>query len=95
MNILLLQYSQPLPKGGRQPNKPLLSPDQRVTFRLPRSRENKMDPLHPDYIINTSPFCTNDVHSRGVQIAFRHGGIKQIGSASWHRNPNEARKKKK
>ena len=81
----------PLPKGGRQPDKPILAPDQKITFRLPRSRE-RLNPLDPDYIAHDSPFQFNDVTSRGAQIAFRHGRKMQGGG--WHRNPNQVRKKK-
>uniref|UniRef100_A0A1X7TQ38 Nin one binding (NOB1) Zn-ribbon-like domain-containing protein n=1 Tax=Amphimedon queenslandica TaxID=400682 RepID=A0A1X7TQ38_AMPQE len=89
-----LRYSLPLPKGGRRPDQLLLSPAQRLTFRLPRSR-NKSHPLDPDYISQTSPFSFNDVTSRGAQIAFRAGGGRGRVGVAWHRNPNQVRKKRK
>lgn len=91
---LLYQYSLPLPKGGRRPDQLLLSPSQKLTFRLPRTR-NKPHPLDPDYIGQASPFSANDVTSRGAQIAFRSRGGHFKSGGAWHRNPNQVRKGKK
>ena len=91
---LLYQYSLPLPKGGRRPDQLLLSPSQKLTFRLPRTR-NRPHPLDPDYIGQASPFSANDVTSRGAQIAFRSRGGHFKSGGAWHRNPNQVRKGKK
>ena len=91
---LLYQYSLPLPKGGRRPDQLLLFPSQKLTFRLPRTR-NKPHPLDPDYIGQASPFSANDVTSRGAQIAFRSRGGHFKSGGAWHRNPNQVRKGKK
>jgi RNA-binding protein NOB1 len=94
-----LRYSLPRPRGGRQPNiTSLLSPSQKVTFRLPGKKE-KVDPLGPDYVAGTSPFLMKDVTSRGAQMMFRGGGkgrayLQAVGS-SWRRNPNQSKKKRK
>ena len=89
-----MQFSFALPKGGRQPAVPILTPDQRITFRLPRSRE-KVDPLDPDYIAKSSPFRYKDVTSRGVQIAFQHGRCVRTPQGGWRNNPNRVKKTRK
>ena len=51
-----LQYSLPLPKGGRHAHNPILAPDQRVTQKERRSRANKINPLDPDYVALVSTY---------------------------------------
>ena len=86
---LLLQYSLPLPKGGRHHDNPILAPDQRVTYKEQRRRANKVDPLHPDYIANSSPFAMNDVTSRGANLAFARGS--RGGGGGRRKNPNQVK----
>jgi len=88
--FLFLQYSLPLPKGGRHSDIPILAPDQRVTYKERRRRANKLDPLGPDYVTNSSPFAMNDVTSRGANLAFAKGG-----RGGRRRNPNQVRPKGK
>jgi len=88
--FLSLQYSLPLPKGGRHSDIPILAPDQRVTYKERRRRANKLDPLGPDYVTNSSPFAMNDVTSRGANLAFTKGG-----RGGRRRNPNQVRPKGK
>ena len=47
---VVLQYSLPIPKGGRHAHNPILAPDQRVTQKERRSRTSRINPLDPDYI---------------------------------------------
>lgn len=89
----VLQYSLPLPKGGRHAQNPILSADQRVTYKPPRSRSAPLDALNPDYMAGSSPFAQNDVTSRGVNIAFRKSAAMQqnIGPGNRRVNPNASR----
>ena len=86
-----VQYSLPLPKGGRNSDVHILKEDQAVTWKPPRTR--KMPTVHaldPDFLALSSPFAAHDVSSRGAQIVFAKGG--RNGRT---RNPNETRKKGK
>ena len=83
-----LQYSLPLPKGGRHADNPITAPDQRVTYKDRRRRMNKVNPLDPDYVARHSPFTMKDVTSRGAQIAFAKGG-----RGGRRKNPNQVKPK--
>ena len=87
---LSTQYPLPLPKGGRHSEDLVLAPDQKNTYREPRRRMDKVDPLDPDYIAKKSPFAMTDVNSRGAQITFAKGGS---GGGGRKRNPNQVRPK--
>ena len=90
---IFLQYSLPLPKGGRHAINPILSADQRVTYKPPRSRATPLNALDSDYLAGSSPFAPNDVTSRGVNIAFRKksSGVHHPTSSGRHVNPNASR----
>ncbi|XP_065186328.1 RNA-binding protein NOB1-like [Sycon ciliatum] len=92
-----VQYSLPLPKGGRHAVNPIVNPDQRVSYRPPRSRDAPLNALDPDYVGGGSPFVMNDVTSRGVNIAFRNKSGHATPRAPGQRrtNPNASRPRKK
>ena len=81
------QYSMSAPKSGRHAHNPVLAPDQQVTYRERRRRENKVDPLSPDYVTLSSPFAVHDVTSRGARLAMGAGGQSSRGGDR-RRNPN-------
>lgn len=87
----LLQYPLPVPKSGRHVHNPILTPDQQVTYRERRRRENKVDPLDLDYVAMSSPFAVHDVTSRGARLAMSAGGRGKGGY--YQRNPNSVRPK--
>ena len=67
----------------------MLSPDQQVTYKERRRRENKLDPLDRDYVAQSSPFALHDVTSRGVRLGVAGGR----GGGQQRRNPNAVRPK--
>lgn len=85
-----LRYSLPQPKGGRHAHNPVLAPDQKITYKAKRSRQPNVNPLHPDYIAQSSPFAMKDVTSRGAQVLFHEKG--RVGG---RQNPNAVQPKLK
>ena len=83
------QHPLPIPKSGRHAHNPVLSPDQQVTYKERRRRENKLDPLDRDYVAQSSPFALHDVTSRGVRLGVAGGR----GGGQQRRNPNAVRPK--
>lgn len=88
-----LQFSLPMPKGGKHSNNPILCedqpiPDQRPT-RLARMQNN---PLEDDFIAGYSPFIMRDVNSKSAILGIRPGGTVKY----WmKKNPNDSKKKRK
>lgn len=89
--VFSIQYPLPVPKSGRHVHNPILAPDQQVTYRERRQRENKVDPLDLDYVAMSSPFSVHDVTSRGARLAMSAGGRGKGGH--YQRNPNSVRPK--
>jgi RNA-binding protein NOB1 len=88
-----LRYPLSAPKSGRHAQNPVLSPDQQVTYRERRQRENKVDPLSQDYVTLPSPFVVHDVTSRGARLAMGTGGRGSRGGEHRRRNPNAVQPK--
>lgn len=86
-----LQYSLPLPKGGKHAKNPHLVEDQRFPQqRVPRKAHQKTDVFNPDYMAGGSPFSEHDLHSRAAGLQIRDS---QSGAGRRRANPNAARKK--
>lgn len=88
-----LQYSLPLPQGGKHASNPHLVEDQRFPQqRLSKKARQKIDVFDPDYLAGSSPFSEHDIYSRSANLHLRDT---QTGGGGGRRrtNPNAARKK--
>lgn len=80
-----MQYSLPMPRGGKHAVNPILVEDQRVPQNRPSKMAlRKVDALSPDYDSLSSPFAMNDVYSRAASL-----GIRPNRSKNQKKNPNE------
>lgn len=87
IELIVLQYSIPLPKPGRHAANLILAEDQKqATQRLPKSRDIA-NALDQDFIARTSPFVYKDVTSKAFNKGFH------LKSNS-RKNPNEGKKTK-
>lgn len=86
-----LQYSLPMPQGGKHGNNPHLVEDQRFPQqRLSHKARQKTNVFDPDYVAGASPFSDNDIYSRAANLQIRDS---QCGGGRRRANPNAARKK--
>lgn len=86
-----LQYSLPLPQGGKHANNPRLVDDQRFPQqKMSKKARQKTDVFDPDYLAGSSPFSEHDVYSRSAGLQLRDA---QTGGGRQRTNPNAARKK--
>ena len=69
-------------RGGRNPPSRIHAPDIKVTFSMPRSRDNKVHPLDPEYVTRGSPFRHHDTTSKGAQLMF---GLKRARGKAYKR----------
>ncbi|KAJ6652514.1 hypothetical protein lerEdw1_011484 [Lerista edwardsae] len=86
-----LRHSLPAPQGGKHPNNPHLTEDQRFPQqRLSRKARQKTDVFDPDYTAGASPFVDNDIYSRAANLQIRDAAL---GAGRRRLNPNTAKKK--
>ncbi len=86
-----LQYSLPLPQGGKHAKNPHLVDDQHFPQqRMSRKARQKTNVFDPDYLAGSSPFSEHDVYSRSAGLQLRDT---QTRGGRQRSNPNAARKK--
>lgn len=86
-----LQYSLPLPQGGKHASNPHLVGDQHFPQqRVSKKARQKTNVFDPDYLAGSSPFSEHDIYSRSACLQLRDA---QTGGGKRRTNPNAARKK--
>lgn len=90
-SLLVLQYSLPLPQGGKHASNPYLVEDQLFPQqRVSKKARQKTDVFDPDYLAGNSPFSEHDIYSKSANLNLRDA---QFGGGSRRANPNASRKK--
>lgn len=86
-----LQYSLPLPQGGKHAKNPHLVDDQHFPQqRMSKKARQKTNVFDADYLAGSSPFTEHDVYSRSASLQLRDT---QTRGGRPRSNPNAARKK--
>jgi hypothetical protein len=91
-----LQFSLPMPKGGKHAVNPILCEDQpQPQFRAAKKALLKLNVFDPDYVAGNSPFLMNDLTSKASLLG-RRGENTFCEMQPWMaKNPNACRRPRK